>query len=100
MKLLQQINLIERIDQLIRMRATGNPKELAERLELSQATVFRLIDVIKELGAPVEYNLSYQSYVYVEDVNFQCGFFLTDLNQDEVREINGGFKNLVQLTIF
>ena len=100
MKLLQQINLIERIDQLIRMRATGNPKELADRLELSQATVFRLIDVIKELGAPVEYNLRYQSYVYIEDVNFQCGFFLTDLSKTEAREVNGGYKNLAQLAFF
>lgn len=100
MKLLQQINLIERIDQLIRMRATGNPKELAEHLELSQASVFRLIEAIKELGAPVEYNLRYQSYVYLEDVNFQCGFFLSELNRDEAREINGGYKNLARLAIF
>lgn len=100
MKLLQQINLIERIDQLIRMRATGTPKDLADRLELSQATVFRLIDIIKELGAPVEYNLSRQSYVYSEDVNFQCGFFLSNLTRNDAKEVNGGYKNLARLAIF
>ena len=53
-KLLQQIALIERIDQLIRLKATGTPKCFAKRLTISEASLYRLIDTIKEMGAPVE----------------------------------------------
>ena len=77
-KLLQQIELIERIDQLIRLKATGTPKTFANRLNISEASLYRLIDTIKEMGAPVEFSVRYQSYIYSDEVNFMCGFFLKE----------------------
>ena len=38
-KLLNQISLIERIDQLIRLRATGSPKEIAHKLDCPYKSV-------------------------------------------------------------
>ena len=35
MNLLTQIRRLERLDQLIRMKATGTPKELAKRMQVS-----------------------------------------------------------------
>ncbi len=99
-KLLQQIELIERIDQLIRLRATGTPKKLAQRLDLSEASLYRLIETIKGMGAPVEYSLRYQSYIYSSEVNFTCGFFLKELSYSEIQEVNGGFQNLAFLVNF
>ncbi|MFV0590347.1 MAG: HTH domain-containing protein [Draconibacterium sp.] len=93
-KLFNQIELIERIDQLIRFRATGNPKALAKKINVSESTIYRIIETIKELGAPVEYSLSYQSYIYTEEVNFLCGFFTRDLSQSTCKKINGGFQKL------
>ncbi|MHA7111449.1 HTH domain-containing protein [Sunxiuqinia elliptica] len=93
-KLFNQIELIERIDQLIRFRATGNPKALAEKFSVSESTIYRIIETIKELGAPVEYSLVCQSYIYTEEVNFLCGFFTRNLSQSEYKKVNGGFQNL------
>lgn len=93
-KLFNQIELIERIDQLIRLKATGSPKVLAEKFHVSESTIYRIIETIKELGAPVEYSLVYQSYIYTEEVNFLCGFFARDLSQSEYKKVNGGFHNL------
>jgi len=93
-KLFNQIKLIERIDQLIRLRATGSPKEIAVKFNISESTVYRLIETIKELGAPVEYSLGYQSYFYSEKVNFLCGFFSRELSLSEYKKVNGGFYNL------
>lgn len=91
-KLFNQINLIERIDQLIRLRSTGNAKQLADKFNISESSVYRIIETIKELGAPVEYSLVYHSYVYTRDVNFLCGFFLKELSPGESKKVNGGFK--------
>ncbi|RIJ46176.1 helix-turn-helix domain-containing protein [Maribellus luteus] len=93
-KLFNQIELIERIDQLIRLKATGSPKALAEKLNVSESTIYRIVDTIKELGAPVDYNLVYQSYVYTEEVNFLCGFFSCELSRSDYKKVNGGFGNL------
>ncbi len=93
-KLIYQIELIERIDQLIRLRATGNPKQLAERFEVSESSIYRMIETIKDLGAPVEYSISSQSYVYTWEVNFLFGFFAKELSQAEYKKVNGGFRSL------
>lgn len=93
MKVLQQIDLIQRLDQLIRQKVTGNPKCLAEKLEISEATLYRVIESMKRMGAPLEFNTQLQSYVYSKDVNFRCGFFLRELSPNEMPDINGGFSH-------
>ena len=73
--LTKQILLIERVHQLIRLRATGSPKQLAKRLQISEATVFRIIETMKTLKAPIYYDWHQQSYAYSEPMIFRCGFY-------------------------
>ncbi len=93
-RLLKQIELLERVDQLIRLKATGRPKRLAERLNVSEATVFRIIDTMKAMHAPISYNIARQSYIYTETTNFKCGFYIETLNAISERKISGGMNAL------
>ena len=86
----KQIALIERIDQLVRMEATGSYVELANRLHISQAKLYRIIDIMKELNAPIVYNFTRKSFIYEEEVGFKFGFYHSNLNTDDIRAINGG----------
>ncbi|WP_190810311.1 HTH domain-containing protein [Flagellimonas sp. S3867] len=101
-RLTQQIEVLERIDQLIRLKATGRPKQLAERLGVSEATVFRVIETMKEMNAPICYDLTRQSYMYTEATRFKCGFYLEDLDEATERSLSGGyvFGNMKQLISF
>ncbi len=101
-KLTQQIAVLERIDQLIRLKATGRPKQLADRLEVSEATVFRMIETMKELNAPICYDLSRQSYVYTETTSFKCGFYVEVLDETTERNLSGGYgySNMKRLLKF
>lgn len=74
MTLLEKLKLIERMDQLIRMKATGNPKDLASRIDKSERCVYQIIKLMKEMGAPIYYCFRYQSYCYEYQVNFNVGF--------------------------
>lgn len=65
---------IERIDQLIRLRATGPPKELAEKLKISEALLYETLSVMKEYGASIYYNKCICSYYYAEPGFFQFNF--------------------------
>ena len=89
-QLTKQISLIERIDQLVRLHATGTPSELASRLEISKAKLYRVIDVMKELKAPIVYNIARQSFEYEDEVKFKCGFYIKVLPQGDALSINGG----------
>ncbi|KZS38704.1 hypothetical protein AWE51_14035 [Aquimarina aggregata] len=73
--LIKQIEVIERIDQLIRLQATGTPEVLAYRLGVSKTKLYRIINIMKDLNAPILYNVAAQSFVYEEAVGFQFGFY-------------------------
>ncbi|WP_108809212.1 hypothetical protein [Aquimarina spinulae] len=73
--IIKQIELIERIDQLIRLQATGTPEDLAYRLGISKTKLYRVINTMKSLNAPIEYDITTQSFVYAEAVGFTFGFY-------------------------
>ena len=101
-KLTKQIELLERLDQLIRLKATGRPKQLAERLRVSEATVFRTIETMKEMNAPICYDIGRESYIYTETTRFRFGFYLEDLDENTERSFSGGhgFNNMKILLKF
>ncbi|GAA4278043.1 hypothetical protein [Aquimarina mytili] len=73
--LIKQIELIERVDRLVRMQATGTPDDFAYKLGISKTKLYRIINVMKQLGAPIEYDHNLQSFVYEKAVGFTVGFF-------------------------
>jgi hypothetical protein len=97
-KLTQTITLMEQIDQLIRLRASGTPQEFAKHLNISKASLHRILEIMKELGAPIEYSLTNQSYIFTYEVEFFCGFYPEDMGKEELTKTNGGFKRLPFLT--
>lgn len=99
-KLEEQINQIEQLDQLIRLKATGKPKQLANRLQMSEASLFRLLEVMKKLNAPLKYDIYMQSYVYEHEVSFEFGFHIKKLSMNKAKEINGGYTNIKMLLNF
>ncbi len=76
MNFIENIERIQRIDQLIRLQATGTPKELASRLGISKGRLYRIINTMKALNAPIQYSISLQSYIYEEEVDFRIGFYI------------------------
>ncbi len=90
----ERLTLVERIDQLIRLKATGNPDQLADRLELSKRQLHRVIQFIKELEAPIVYSISRESYVYEEPVQFRFGFYGRELSLEEQQNLEGGYAHV------
>ncbi len=97
MNLLDQIKRIERIDQLIRMKATGSPDEFAERLNISRSTLYNILELMKNQGVEVYYSSSKKSFCYKQEVFFYFGFSTQRVN---LRHLTGGndkfFNNFLQ----
>jgi predicted DNA-binding transcriptional regulator YafY len=64
MKLIEQIERINRLHELIRYRRTGTPPELAKRLGLSTSMIYKTIEELKHQGVPIEYSRQLQTYYY------------------------------------
>ena len=58
---------LSRLDQLIAMKCTGTPGELSERLEISESTLYEFLTLMKDMGAPIRYDKTRRSYIYVPD---------------------------------
>lgn len=86
MTFIEKLSLIERIDQLIKMKCTGNSIELSNRLGIGRSTLFELIELMKLLGAEIKYCQHRRSFVYTEEKILSIGFVRKD-------RIKGGKKN-------
>jgi len=65
---------LNRIDHLIRIKGTGTPGELAEKIGMSERSMYEYIRLMKEFGAPVVYSRARKSYYYLEDGSFTIRF--------------------------
>lgn len=92
MNFIRYIERFQRVDHLIRQKATGSPDELANRLHLSKRQLFRIIETLKDYGAPIDYSRSLKTFYYL-DKNFEIkiNFSIQLINEDETVNIYGGY---------
>lgn len=64
MSFISNFHRIERLEQLIRLKATGTPDQLAERLGVSRRTVFNLIENLRQMGKDIKYDAHRKTYYY------------------------------------
>lgn len=70
MTFLERLFLLDRMHHLIRRKGTGTPKALADRLNVSERTVYNLVGVLRDLGAEIYFCNSQCSYCYSYEVVF------------------------------
>lgn len=87
MKLLKEIYLMERLFCLIRRKATGNVTELSLKLEISERSVYRRIQDLRDIGIPVKYCNHQKTYYFEEDVKYE---FRIMVGNEDLLKIKGG----------
>lgn len=65
---------LEYLDVLIQRGATGDPKTLARKLNISLRATYDYINMLKSLGASINYNRHKGTYYYVEQGKFNFKF--------------------------
>ena len=88
MTFIEQISLIERMDQLIRLKSTGNPEEFARKLGYSERQVFRLVNTMKAKGFPIAYCKRRHTYYYEKEVIFRFEVYVVE--EKDTVTIRGG----------
>jgi predicted DNA-binding transcriptional regulator YafY len=78
------INRLKSLDYFIKSQTTGNARELAEKLEITERSVYNYLNLMKSMGAPIVFSSYRQSYVYENN----GGFFIGFLNAFEQVPIN------------
>jgi plasmid maintenance system antidote protein VapI len=101
MKNLKNLERLQQLHQRIVQENTGTPKELANFMNISERSLYKLIEQLKDLTAPICYNRISNTYFYNGDFELQVSISVTALSNDEVIQVFGGsyfFKkdNLLQ----
>lgn len=101
MPIIKYINRLKRMDSLIRKKATGNPEEFAEKMQMNRSSLMRHLAELRQLNAPIYFDNIRQTYYYEQEVKFEIGF--KKLSDDSMVNQNGGTKffeeKIISLTI-
>lgn len=96
MKILSQLERHQQLDYLIKNQITGKPEDIAKKLSVSRSHLYRLIDILKDYGAEINYNRKEHYFYYKNPFVFKVLIPKTLLSITEMGKINGGFsKNTV-----
>lgn len=74
MNYIEKTQLIERVDALIRRKATGSARELASRVGVSKSTMYEILEIMKMMGAEIAYCSDRKSYYYTANKVLAIGF--------------------------
>ncbi len=67
MAILRQIRRLQFIDFIIKRKATGNLETFAKKNGLSKRGIAMILHEMKEMGFPIKYSRTLNSYYYEED---------------------------------
>lgn len=85
---------LEQADQLIRLKATGTATQFAEKLGMSKRNLHRLLDFMRELGAPIAYCKTHFRYYYEYEVEFFFGFRRHEIDASQISGGQGTFSDI------
>ena len=63
-----------RIDFFISKKATGNPAQFAKKIDISESMLYEYLSILKEKGAPIQYDKERETYYYKIDGQFKIFF--------------------------
>lgn len=94
MPLLKYIARLKRIDELISKKRTGDSFSFARRLNLSRSSLLIYLKEMKELGFPIKFTKSKNSYYYSEEGELTSSLFeQKKLSREELKKITGGMAS-------
>lgn len=64
MSIIDHIYLLESIHHYIDHKCTGTPKEFSNKLNISERTLYRILENLKDLGAEIYYSNERATYYY------------------------------------
>ncbi len=90
---------LQRLVEAIEQKSTGNAREIAKKLNVSERMVYNYLDVLKnEFGAPIKFNRSTQSYYFTEAGSLDLSWKDEELNNSitqkwDLKKFNVRLKN-------
>lgn len=89
----QSIERISRLRRLIQEEISGTPRELAFKFNVSERTIYLMIDWLKDYGAVIKYDRKRKTYFYFKSFDIKINFSIECISEESIIKINGGHFN-------
>jgi predicted DNA-binding transcriptional regulator YafY len=63
-----------RLDHLIQYKSTGTPADCAQKIGISERSLYDYLKILKDMGAPVKFSRGRRTYFYSEGGHFHISF--------------------------
>lgn len=63
-----------RLDHLINHKSTGTPADCAQKIGVSERSLYEYLKILKDMGAPVKFSRGRRTYYYTEGGHFHISF--------------------------
>lgn len=90
MTLLKNVQRYKQLHSLIKRGATGNAKELAYKMGITERQVYNYIQELRDLDIPIQYDTVHSTYYYEKPVHFEFFFGVLPLSDTELNQTEGG----------
>lgn len=91
MKLRKQIERLKLVHKLIEAENTGSASDFANILGISRRQLYNIIEELKLMNAPIEYDLKRKTFLYTKECQIEFAFCVKILDEEETR--NTSVKN-------
>jgi len=90
MEFIRQIERLQLLIKLVKEERTGRPDDLADRLGISRAKLYLMLDELKDGGIEIRFSKRLNSFVYENCEDVSVDFSLKVLGSKEAKDISAG----------
>lgn len=90
MNSIKNLERLQKLHQLIEQEVTGAPKELANRMQVSERLVYNLLEQLKDYEADICYCRSRKTYYYCDSFEFKVNISVSIKSNNRTTDIFSG----------
>ena len=87
---IKNLKRLQLLHLLIENEQTGPPRDLANRMHISERVVYSLIEYLKDFKANICYDRRRKTYYYSDDFQFKVNISVSIKSNNETIEVFGG----------
>lgn len=91
---LKHIQQLHRLHGMIKLQATGSPREMARRMHISERQLYHLLEQLRDMEAPIRFNRRANTYLYTGDFELLVNISVQVIKGEQLVNIRAGKNNL------
>lgn len=100
MKILDEVQMLERMFELIRKKKSGDSSSFHKKLGISRGKLYNLLDELRDIGIHIRYNKRLRSFCIDDKIKVIVRKPIQIIKEDELKETGGGIKKYPSVHFF